>query len=373
MSTGMDRRDFLQTAAVGVAAVAGAGVLAGCSTETPGTQTDTTTTPEPTKAKNRVCELLGIEKPVLGAPMSSLTDAAFVAAVSEAGGLGILGASLGTDLISDPAEVLKRATDEIRKIKTLTTKPFAVNWPYVGASLEFLDMILEEKPAAVWPYGVDAAGIDELKSAGIKIIGTNFDFQTWSLESALAAQDAGADLLMIKCYGCGGSIPKPRASMVAVMESYMNNGITVPMVPGGGITDARGAAAAAALGADGMWVGTRLIVTNENPAHANTKQAIIDLKSADMIEFESAYFSWCHANKTKKSLELEALWKSGTGADAIASAMAEVYLKGMRLGDMENWFLSVSDSVDSIKEMKTCKEVVDELGDAFLAARGEVA
>lgn len=368
MSTGMDRRDFLQKAAVGVASIAGAGVLAGCST---GADTETTdnTDKQPAKAKNRVCELLKIEKPVIGAPMSSLTDAAFVAAVSEAGGLGILGAVVGTTLTSDPAEILKRHQDEIRKIRTLTKKPFAVNFPYVGYTLDYLDMILEEKPAAVWPYGVDANGIDELKSAGIKIIGQNFDFKTWSLEAAKASQDAGADIMMIKCYGCGGSIPKPRTSMVAVMESYMDKGITVPMVPGGGITDARGAAAAAALGADGVWVGTRLIVTNESPAHANTKQAIIDLKAADMIEFESAYFSWCHANKTKKSLELEALWKSGQGADEIANAMAEVYLKGMRLGDMENWFLSVSDSVDTIKEMKTCKEVVDELGDAFLAAQ----
>lgn len=372
MSTEMDRRGFLQGAAVGVAALAGAGALAACTAKS-GAESDTDkTVTTPPKKKNRVCELLGIEKPVISAPMYYLTDATFCAAVSEAGGLGMLnGTTLGTDNSidgfhnNDKAAQLKNLKDEIIKLRSLTKKPFAVACPNIPG---LVDLLLEYTPAAV-SGGFSPAEWDQLKAAGVKQIGGN---QGSTLDDLKKAEADGADLLYLKCYGCGGSIPRnSRRNVAAQLQWFMDNGLTKPMLAAGGIVNSAGAAAAGAAGAEGLWVGTRFLVTNESPAHAKTKQAIIDLKANDMIEWISASYSYCHSNKSPKALYFAAF--GGNATDAVLSDHLNTYLQGMRLGDLENWFLSVNDSVDSITEMKTCKEIVDDLGDALLKIRGEVA
>lgn len=371
MTKGMDRRSFLQSAAVGVAAMAGAGMLTACSSgsdEAKAESAPTTTAPapeeQPEKKKNRVCELLGIEKPVISAQMYNLTDAAFVAAVSEAGGFGLLNtANLGTEEISDPAEMLRVAREEIQKIKTLTDKPFGVACPYQNVS-GFQELILEEMPMAVVPgYGMN---VEELRDAGIKVIAIE---SAGSVVEVVRKNSASCDLMFVKSYGCGGHVPHSRENALSLMQKYANQGIEIPLIPGGGITNGLGAAAMARAGAEGVWVGTRFLVTEESPAHPKTKQAIIDLKADTMIEFRASTGGWLHTSDTPKAREILEMGLAGATADELAAAYMGVYLYGMRLGDLDNWMVNVSDSVDSITSMMTVKEVVDELGDAFLAAQ----
>lgn len=360
----ISRRNFLRNSGVlaGSLALGGTTLLAGCATEKPAVQ-------QPAKAKNRLCEVLGIEKPVISAPMYALTDAKFVAAVSEAGGLGMLGVKLVDPTTnnfpaeSDAAAVVKLARDEIQKIKSLTKKPFGVNMPWWDVP-GFQEMILEEKPAVIIP---GLTNTKQLRDAGIKVVGYAPGGYSNGGEN-IQKIAANCDLMMVKAYGCGGHVPGPsRENALMLMEKYAGK-VDVPLVPGGGITNAYGAAAMARSGAEGVWIGTSFLVTEEHPAHAKTKQAIIDQEASKMIEFKSSIGGWLHTSDTPKARKVLAMGLAGATQAELGAAYYGVYL-AMRLGDLDDWFINVSDAVDSIKSMKTVKQVVDELGDAFLAAQ----
>ena len=359
------RRSFLKTA-MASGALLGTASIVGCG------DGDSTAVTLPPATKNRVCEILGIEKPVISAPMMNLTDAEFVAAVSNAGGLGVLAAVVGAAELNDP-QMGEKLAAEIRKITTLTNKPFGVTYPNSASDrAAFHELVLEVKPAAVLPPP-DPVMLAELRAAGIKIIAgvaTWFNPANDNLDGYLAELDATqADIMLVKCYGCGGTIPQNRANLIAKMQMLAGH-IPVPLVPGGGITNAAGAKAAAAAGAEGVWVGTRFLATHESPAHPNCKQVILETKACDIVEFRGSFPSWVNANPSPKALLARSLDRAGASDDEMrAVGNAEAILRGMRLGDMDNWYAAINPSVDTITELKSCKEVVDELGDAVLAAQ----
>lgn len=369
----MDRRAFVRNAAFGAATILGAGALAGCSQNDTSAAKESADEPqqdavaaEPAATpKNRICEMLGIEKPVFSAPMYSLTNAEFVAAVSNAGGCGVLnGYALSTEEVRPSAEEVYRLLEqELTKIKELTDKPFGVALPYSDVP-GVKELVLDIKPNVILPGSFGPEDIYDFRDAGIKVFS-----QFQSMDVSVAKQQlAECDIAYLKCYGCGGTIPHNRANALDVLQNFIEAGLTeTPIAIAGGIVNGVGASAMAAAGADAVWVGTRFLATNENPMSDVAKQMLLELTSAEMVEIDFGP-SYNHSNPAPKALELIEAWKRG---EKIEDSLGQ-YTYGMRGGDMENWYLSVNDSVDCINEIVSVQDVVDELGDALLATQAQL-
>ena len=213
---------------------------------------------------NRVCQILKIEKPVIQGPLFWLTDAKLVAAVSEAGGLGVLGPHAGQNsLPKDDAERAERMRKEIQKVKELTSKPFGINIfhseqnPDIQLQL-MLKVVYEEKvPVAIVVHmGPDAAEdiITELKAHGVTVV-----FRHISITPDLArkAEKAGADIIVATGMDEGGTLPNHNIGTFSIVPLIVDS-VKIPVLAAGGITDRRTFNAALALGAEGVLILTSL-------------------------------------------------------------------------------------------------------------------
>lgn len=319
---------------------------------------------------NRVCELLGIEKPVISAAMTWITDAAFVAAVSEAGGAGILGFNAGyTEMTPDPVETAERLRTQIKKVRELTSKPFGVNImlgsaidPFTEATLKILK---EERPSfvLVLPMGpMNADVITDLKEWGIHIVVRPI---SPTVDNMKEAEAAGADILICTGFEAGGHTSDYNISLMSIFPT-MRKEISIPLMAAGGICDLQAAKAVAAMGADGVYAGTRFIVTDENPTSMLAKQAIIDTKAEDLIQVPSNPGS-IRVTRNETGLEMEKMFKEGASGQEINQFYMGKggFLSGMLLGDKDNGIVNCSQAINNITSIKSCKEVVDELGAAF--------
>jgi len=213
--------------------------------------------------KTRITELLGIEYPIFQAAMSwASSNAALVVAVSNAGGMGVLGA--GPLRPEDFRKVLL----DIRKS---TGKPYGVNIPLNGAKApELLDIAFEQKI----PVMVASQGGPRAQLARFRAIGTKWLHVVASVEHALKAQDAGVDALVVDGAEAGGH-PPPSEVGTLVLVRRVVKAVKLPVVASGGIADGAGIAAMLALGADAVQLGTRFIATPEASVHENYKRAVL--------------------------------------------------------------------------------------------------
>jgi enoyl-[acyl-carrier protein] reductase II len=209
---------------------------------------------------NRVTEVLGIRYPILQGAMAWVSYAPLVAAVSEAGGLGIIGGTIMTpDMIRN----------EIRAVRQLTDKPFGVNIISLSPFIEQILEVLVEERVLVATYGTGNPRriIDKLKPGGVMsfpVVPTP--------ETARRAQDDGADGVIVSGREAGGHVGE-LTTMILVPQA--RDAVDIPLVAAGGIGDARGMLAAFALGAEGIQMGTRFICTREAPCHDNVKELIL--------------------------------------------------------------------------------------------------
>ncbi|SEB18712.1 nitronate monooxygenase family protein [Variovorax sp. YR216] len=217
--------------------------------------------------KNRITELLGIRYPIVQGGMQWVGRAEMAAAVSNAGGLGTLGA-----LTQPTPEDLAR---EIERCRAMTDKPFGVNvtmLPTVNPPPyeRIFDVIVESGIRIVETAGnVPAAVFDRLRAAGIVIV-----HKCTSVRHALAAEKRGVHIVSIdgfECAGHPGEEDVPGLVLIPAAVSALN----VPVIASGGIADGRGMAAALSLGAEGVNMGTRFVATREAPVHENVKQALV--------------------------------------------------------------------------------------------------
>jgi nitronate monooxygenase len=213
-----------------------------------------------------LCRLLDIEVPILAAPMGFITGPELAAAVSNAGGLGIMSFS------GNPPAVLR---DEIRKLRSLTAKPFGVGVLLGGPHLPFppeavVEVCLEERvPVLMTFWGDPTPLIGRAHAAGIKVID-----QVGSVADAQRAKRSGADAIVAQGVEAGGHIAGEVTTM-ALVPRIVDAVAPLPVAAAGGIADARGLVAALALGAQGVMIGTRLIATPEAYAHPVYKQKIL--------------------------------------------------------------------------------------------------
>ncbi|MBV9991556.1 MAG: nitronate monooxygenase [Alphaproteobacteria bacterium] len=220
--------------------------------------------------KNRITELLGVEYPIVQAPMGWIARSPLASAVSNAGGMGIIETSSGE---------LDAIKGEIQKMRALTSKPFGVN-----VALAFVrdpgivQFIIDQGVKFVTTSAGDPQKIvGPLKEAGLTVFHV-----VPSLKAALRAVDCGVDGLVVEG-GEGGGFKNPREVATMVLLPLVCEKVRVPVIAAGGIVDGRTMAAAFALGAEGVQMGTRMVSSAESPVHANWKNAILAAQETDTV------------------------------------------------------------------------------------------
>ncbi|MGA0118197.1 MAG: NAD(P)H-dependent flavin oxidoreductase [Ilumatobacteraceae bacterium] len=246
----------------------------------------------PAPVKSRIAEMLGIDFPIIQAPMGWIARSTLASAVSNAGGLGIIETSSGE------LDIIK---EEIRKMRELTDKPFGVNIAQAFVrDPQIADFVVEQGVKFVTTSAGDPTKYTEkLKSAGLTVFHV-----VPTLAAALKAVDAGVDGLVVEG-GEGGGFKNPRDVASMVLLPLVAENVNVPIVAAGGITDGYGMAAAFALGAEAVQMGTRMVAAVESPVHANWKNAIVDAAETDTVFLNRFGRPGLRALRTEKTTQLE--------------------------------------------------------------------
>src|SRR5271157_3068696 len=218
--------------------------------------------------KTRITEMLGVKYPIVQAPMGWIARAKLASAVSNAGGLGIIETSSGE---------LDAVREEIKKMRTLTDKPFGVN--IAQAFVRDPDIVSFVVDQGV-KFVTTSAGDPNRYCGALKAAGLTVFHVVPSLHTALRAVEAGVDGLVVEG-GEGGGFKSPRDVATMVLLPLVCSAVSVPVIAAGGMLDGATMAAAFALGAEGIQLGTRMLASAESPVHDAWKQAIVDAAETD--------------------------------------------------------------------------------------------
>lgn len=303
---------------------------------------------------NRVCEALGIEKPVIQGPMAWISTAPLVAAVSNAGGLGVLGVGFAPDdfLIA-----------QIEETKKLTDKPFAINTIMIPENLDRLTGHIKDlRPPVVYAdtlLGLDTGlckkYFEQWHSFGCKVIVKASD-----IEDACNAEKGGADVVVVKGWEGGGHTTVEATTVLVPQASDL---LRVPVVASGGIADGRGMAAVIALGAEGIEMGTVFMAAKEAVIHPNVKKSVIE--AGDMSTVITGYSTGepCRQLKNALSDEMEKIEAENTKAVAAEKlrTVAESSLKkAMAEGNLDRGAVMAGQIAPLVKEEKSVSDIIDD-------------
>lgn len=242
--------------------------------------------------KNRVTEMLGVQYPIVQAPMGWIARAQLASAVSNAGGMGIIETSSGQ---------LDEVRGEIAKMRQLTDKPFGVNIAHAFVRDEtIIDFVIGQGVKFVTTSAGDPNKYcRQLKAAGLTVFHV-----VPTLHAALKAVEAGVDGLIVEG-GEGGGFKNPNPVMSMVLLPLVREHTDVPIIAAGGIGDGSTMAAAFAMGAEGVQMGTCMVASAESPVHPNWKQAIIDAAETDTVFLNQFSKPALRALRTQKTARLE--------------------------------------------------------------------
>lgn len=293
--------------------------------------------------KTRLCELLGIEYPVIQGGMAWVATAELAAAVSNGGGLGIIAAG------GAPAEVVR---EQIKKCREMTDKPFGVNVMLMSPfAEEVMKVVLEEKPAVV-ATGAGNPGkyIPDLKAAGIKIFPV-----IASVAMAKKMEKDGVDGVVAEGTESGGHIDEI-TTMCLVPQ--VADAVNIPVIAAGGIADNRGAVAAFALGADGIQVGTRFICSEECIAHQNYKDAVLKAKDRDAVVTGRSTGAPVRALKNKLTREYAKLEAAGASKEEIENLGVGGLRRAFAEGDVQTGSLMAGQSAAMVNKIEPCADII---------------
>jgi len=303
--------------------------------------------------KTRITDLLGIKHPIIQGGMVYLSRAGLAAAVSNAGGLGII---TSANLASK-----EEFRDEIRKVKSLTDKPFGVNINLAPAqrpvdNAVYIDILISEGVRIVETSGRSPEPLmKQLKAGGVKVIHK----APGGVRFATVAEQVGCDAVAIIGYECGGHPgPDDVGSMVLIPATRAQ--VKIPLVAGGGIADAAGFVAALALGADGILMGTRFMATQECPAHPKFKEWLLRATETDVVVTQRSIRAPSHDllnGPVRKVLELEK--RGATLQELLAVTGGQNAQKVYFEGDTEAGIAECGQVVGLIHDIPTVKEVID--------------
>jgi enoyl-[acyl-carrier protein] reductase II len=242
--------------------------------------------------RNRVTELLGVELPIVQAPMGWIARSQLAAAVSNAGGMGIIETSSGQ---------LDVVREEIRKMRDLTDRPFGVN---IAQAFVRDPAIVDFVVAQGVRFVTTSAGSPTRYTASLKAAGLTVFHVVPSLRGAEKAALAGVDGLVVEG-GEGGGFKSPRDVATMVLLPLVASRVGIPIIAAGGIVDGATMAASFALGAEGVQMGTRMVSALESPIHENWKQAIIAAAETDTVFLNRRHGPGLRALRTRRSEALE--------------------------------------------------------------------
>ena len=303
--------------------------------------------------RTRVCDLLGIEYPILQGGMNVISNAEMAAAVSNAGGLGIVTAFAGAGVSRDPAALVENLRAQVRKTKSLTDKPFGVNYPVLGTPKELIDVSIEEKvPVVTTSAGSPTTYTKYLKDAGVKVLHV-----VASVRHARKAEEEGVDGIIAEGIEAGGHDGRDEIPTFVLIPQVVDV-VKVPVIAAGGIVDSRGLVAAFALGAEGIQMGTVFITTHECMAHPNFKEAIIKAGDTDtVITGRKLGPTRCLKNPlTDKLVEMEA---AGASADELQEFIGfDRITRGAVEGDLSDGEAYCGAGAGMIKDIVSCEEVI---------------
>jgi NAD(P)H-dependent flavin oxidoreductase YrpB (nitropropane dioxygenase family) len=317
---------------------------------------------------NRICKLLGVKYPVLQAPMNWITGAELAAAVSNAGGLGVIGPNAGvTTVTEDVEETAKRLRQQIRKTRSLTGKPFEVNIMSASTDLRpgsrpfsqrCTEVVIEENvPIAVLTGDSPELYTKQLKDAGIKVL---FRALPINVEIAKKAEQTGIDALIAVGFESGGHSGGFRIPNF-ILIPQVADALEIPVIAGGGIVDGRGMVAALALGAEGVYLGTAFVVVTECPVHKNVKQAILDSDDTSTMTINGMGGVILRAMKSPLLERCVKMEKTGSNLEEITTLYRAGYRKGMLEGDITEGTFIFGAGAGMIKELKSAGEIVQDI------------
>jgi len=246
----------------------------------------------PAPVRTRITEMLGVDYPIIQAPMGWIARSQLASAVSNAGGLGIIETSSGE---------LDNVRNEIRAMRDLTDKPFGVNIAQAFVrDPSIVEFVVEQNVRFV----TTSAGDPTKYTAQLKAAGLTVFHVVPTLAAALKAVAAGVDGLVVEG-GEGGGFKNPRDVASMVLLPLVASKVDVPVVAAGGITDGAGMAAAFALGAEAVQMGTRMVSAAESPVHDNWKQAIVKAAETDTVFLNRFSRPGLRALRTERTTRLE--------------------------------------------------------------------
>ena len=293
--------------------------------------------------KTGITELLGIEYPIIQGGMAWVAEYNLAAAVSNAGGFGIIGAA------SAPPEIVR---EQIRKCKELTDKPFGVNVMLMNPNAEEVaKIVIEEGVKAVTTgAGNPARFIPMWKEAGVKVIPV-----VASVAMAVMMERAGADAIVAEGMESGGHIGQ--TTTMALLPQVVD-AVNIPVIGAGGIADGRGFAAAIMLGAEAVQMGTAFLVAKENIVHENYRNRVIAAKDIDSVVTGTSTghpVRGLRNHMTKEYLRLE---KEGATIDELEKITLGALRRAVIEGDAKDGTVMAGQIAGLIKKEATCKEII---------------
>ena len=304
------------------------------------------------ETKNQICKLFGIQYPIIQAGMVWVSGWCLAAAVSNAGGLGIIGAG------SMYPEVLR---EHIQKCKMATNKPFAVNVPLLYPNVkEIFDVILEEQVTIVFSSaGNPTIWTPILKSAGITVVHV-----VANTKFALKAQEAGVDALVAEGFEAGGHNGREETTTMCLIPMICD-AVKIPVIAAGGIASGRAMLAAFALGASAVQIGSAFAVSEESSAHPNFKEKIISSAEGD-TKLAMKKLVPVRLLKNEFADSIAQAEAEGADRERLTELLGRARAKlGMFEGDMENGELEIGQVSALLQEIKPAAEILKGIWQEF--------
>jgi enoyl-[acyl-carrier protein] reductase II len=303
--------------------------------------------------RNRVTDLLGVDVPIVQAPMGWIARSQLASAVSNAGGLGIIETSSGE---------LDAVREEVAKMRDLTDKPFGVN---IAQAFVRDPAIVDFVVAQGVKFVTTSAGDPTRYTSALKEAGLTVFHVVPTLRGARKAVDAGVDGLVVEG-GEGGGFKNPRDVASMVLLPLVRSKVDVPIIAAGGMVDGQTMAAAFALGAEGIQMGTRMVSALESPVHENWKEAIVAAQETDTVFLNRHSSPGLRALRTERSARLE---RDESVSMAEFGTVKDLYFGG----DLEASIALGGQVMGRIDEVKPVARIIEDTLEEFFAVLDALA
>ncbi len=304
----------------------------------------------------KITKLFNIEYPIIQAGMIWASGWRLASAVSNAGGLGLIGAgSMYPDVL----------LEHIQKCKKATNKPFGVNVPMLYPNIEeIMQIIVDEEVKIVFM----SAGNPKTWTSFLKEKGITVAHVVSSVKFALKAQEAGVDVVVVEGFEAGGHNGRDETTTFTLIPMVKEK-IKIPLIAAGGIATGRGMLAAMVLGADGVQIGSRFVVSNEASSHINFKQKIIESQEGD-TQLTLKELAPVRLLKNKFYNEVQELYKKNPTTEQLKELLGRARAKrGMFEGDLEDGELEIGQVAGLIHEIKPAAEILQEIIEDFKSTK----